>query len=477
MKIKNILKLNVAFILFFAVLFSSCEKWIDTDINISPNNPSDVPMSLLLPSIEANMAFDLGGNDLVRPTNLWMQYFNGWARQSLTEGRYSYKPSNVNNLWEGTYNSTMMDIQQVLKKAKEKDSPHYAGVAKVCLAYTLATISDVWGDIPYSKAFLGNENLAPAYDSQADIYTSVQALLTEAINDLSVADADNVVELEGDLIYGNNTAAWIKAAYSLKARYAITLSKVNGNAAYTEALGYLSNAFTSNADNFSFTFTDAANHPLYMFMDSRGDINMASTFIDMLNGDADFRILEYSTDGFNSVGADPGTDVNEDIALPGDYAAAKTAQTHFITYAEVKFIEAEALLATGDADGAYQAYLDGCIASTDLVLAGVVIGKNNAGDDVVYSTDIIKAQPWYTVISVGASNLTQELIMKQKYIAGYNTSQPYVDWRRTGFPALSRANGATTDIPRRFPYPQSEHDYNVNMPGTVSLQDKLWWDQ
>ncbi len=125
-------------------------------------------------------------------------------------------------------------------------------------------------------------------------------------------------------------------------------------------------------------------------------------------------------------------------------------------------------MATGDAANAYQAYLDGAVASN-------LLAMGDYGDG--YDEDDIMGWTWFTVVSVGQANLTLELVMRQKYIAGYNTSQPFVDWRRTGFPVLARANGATTDIPRRFPYPQSELDYNSANASTVSLQDKLWWDQ
>jgi len=470
MKINKLLKLNLAFILFFAVLFSSCEKWIDTDINISPNDPNDVPMKLLIPSIQANMAFSLEGNDIVRPTNIWLQYYNGWARQSFSQARYVFKPSDINNLWSTIYSSIIMDIHQVLIKAEETKSPYYEGVAKVCLAFTLGTATDVWGDIPYSESMQGDLNLSPKYDTQAEIYADIQTILDEAITALSKPESENVVQLENDLIYNGDLSKWIKAAYSLKARYALNLSKVNGNQAYTDALAYAANGFTSNADNFAFKFDETSNSPLYMFMDDRGDINMASTFINMLKADGDERIFVYSSDGSSSVGSEPGTDVNDGIAKPGDYAAAKDASSFFMTYAELKFIQAEALLATGDATNAYTAYLDGAVASN---LSALSVDPSYDG---LTETDI-QSWTWYTVISVGANNLTLELIMRQKYIAGFNTVQPYVDYRRTGYPVLTRATGATNDIPVRFPYAQSELDYNANVPQNVSLYDKLWWDK
>ena len=461
MKIKNISKLKIAIVLIFAVFLTSCDKWIDTDINISPNSPSDVPMKLLLPNIQANIAYSLEGNDIVRPANIWLQYYNGNARQSYTQGHYIFNPSDINNLWSTIYSGIFTDVSKVIEKSKETGSPHYEGVAKVCLAFTLGTSTDVWGNIPYTEAIQGDDNLNPHYDSQESVYQAVQTLLSEAIT--ALGSADNAIDLEGDLIYGNDPAQWIKAAYALKARYAITLSKQKGNAAYTEALGYLAHAFTGNGDNFEFKFDETHYSPMYAFMDERGDITMASTFINMLKEDQDKRITVFAEDGEDAVGGAPGSDESEGISSLGSYAAAKDASAYLMTYSEQKFIEAEALLATGEAGDAYQAYIDGAVASSMMALDA--------------SEDDVKALDWYSNISVGASSLTLELIMRQKYIAGYNTAQPYVDYRRTGYPVLERAQGATVDIPRRFPYPQSELNYNSNTEGPVKLSDKVWWDK
>ncbi|RLD53056.1 MAG: hypothetical protein DRI94_01075, partial [Bacteroidetes bacterium] len=105
---KNITKIALGFILISVISLTSCKKWIDTDINVDPNNPTDVPVSLLLPSIQTEMAYTMMGNDAVRPTNMWLQYFNGASRQSLTQGRYVYKSSDVNNLWGAAYQSNLM---------------------------------------------------------------------------------------------------------------------------------------------------------------------------------------------------------------------------------------------------------------------------------------------------------------------------------------------------------------------------------
>ena len=81
-----------------------------------------------------------------------------------------------------------------------------------------------------------------------------------------------------------------------------------------------------------------------------------------------------------------------------------------------------------------------------------------------------------------------ELIMNEKYVAMFTSTESWTDWRRTGFPQLSAPAGANlTDIPRRMPYPEGEYLYNadnVPMPLTADPDDKfgvtttyrLWWD-
>lgn len=463
---KNITKIALGFILISVISLSSCKKWIDTDINVDPNNPSDVPISLLLPSIEAEMAYTMMGNDAVRPTNMWLQYFNGASRQSLTQGRYVYKSSDVNNLWGAAYQSNLMDLKQIIDKADANNSPHYAGVAKVLTAWDLGFMTDLFGDIPYSDAFQGNNQLTPAYDTQEAIYTTIQSLLDAAIADMAETES---VESPGDedIFYGGNLDNWTKLAWSLKARFALNLSGVNGNQAYTDALTYAANGFTSNDDNMKFTFNSNQKSPLFQFMDQRGDITMASTFIDMLNNDGDNRILAYSSDGTASVGGDPGTNQEDGIALPGDFVAAEDATVYLMTYHELKFIEAEANLVLGNTSDADSAYLDGAIASVLLVLPP---------DDYGYVPDDILTWGWYGIINVGDANIDLETIMKQKYIANFGTVQAYNDWRRTGFPALTPASNTTSDIPRRFPYPQDELDYNSSNVPSVTLDDNVWWN-
>lgn len=456
--------INAGLFLLMALVITSC-NWIDEEINVDPDSPSDVPMEFILPAIQANLGYVVQGNDNVRTTNLWMQFYDGEDRQSFTETRYQLTAADVNNMWNTTYYRVLMNCQVIIEKANVEgaESPHFNGVAKVLTAVTLGITSDLYGDIPHSDAYKGAEgNSTPLYDSQQDIYTTIQTLLSEAITELGAADVDNAYALSGDLMLGDDPDAWMRAAYALKARYAMQLSKVNGNSAATEALGYMANAMTGNGGDLQMYFSNDQKSPMYQFMDQRGDVFMCSTFLNMLNATADPRTGFYATDeGDGYVGSDPGSQGFEQgaISRPGNYVAAVGSNTFFMTYAEQKFIEAEANVMLGNAGPALTAWQEAVSASVLKVTGSV-------------------NQTWLDANINGVATVTMQDVMEQKYLAMYGQTQAFADWRRTGWPNLSISAGATLNaIPRRFPYAQDEIDYNVNTPSGILISQSVWWDQ
>jgi hypothetical protein len=453
--IYNIFKgAGLAFV--FVLVLSSCDKWIDTDINIDPDAPADVPMNLMLPAIQQAMGYNLGGNDLVRVTNMWTQHFDGVVRQSETQAKYQLLPADVNNVWTSIYTEIFMNSVVFIDKAENtegKESPHNAGVGQVMMATTLGIATDLFGDMPYSEAFQGVDNLlTPIFDSQETLYGAINSTLDAAITNLG--SATNAVDIGGDVVYGGDAAAWKKAAYSIKARHALQLSARNGASAYTDALAAVTGGFSSGDDDFEVPFDADNKNPIWQFMDDRTDIRLGAPFVDMLIAAEDPRLPFFVADpdaGGSIIGS-----LNEDASFPGDYIAAPDASVVIMSYAELMFIKAEALFMTG---GAAQAAFEEAVAASVLKVTG------DANQD------------WLDANIVGAT-VTLELIMTQKYIATFGTNQPYADYRRTGFPVLTlHPRALTSAIPTRFPYGQNEIDYNgANVP-SVQITDKLWWDQ
>src|SRR5688572_15021305 len=85
--------------LSFVMLFS-CKKALD--INVDPNNFTDVPAKLLLPAAQVQMAYTVGG-EVSRITGNFSQHYAGHRNQPLQYNQYDVDPSHSDGLWSSLY--------------------------------------------------------------------------------------------------------------------------------------------------------------------------------------------------------------------------------------------------------------------------------------------------------------------------------------------------------------------------------------
>jgi hypothetical protein len=468
------MKIKIISILSLAFLLSACSNWIDSSMNVSPNNPENVSVVQLVPSIEANLAYGVGG-EIARFTCQWTQQLAGLQSQAADMDIYNISEADVNNDWSYyLYTPGMVNTKILIDKAIAAKSPWYQGIGEVLMAYQLGVATDLWGDVPYSDAFNGTKyQFQSKYDTQQQIYTTISTLLTSAITHLKSSTSVFKPSAE-DLIYGGDVKKWIKTAYALQARYSIHLSKQIGNQAYIDALTAIANAYASNDDDLKYIYGSSYSNsnPNYQYQDQRpGYVAANSTFMDMLKAVADPRLSVY----FAAVDTSTVKNVEKLAFLStpagvGNYAspisdayASSSSPTYLMSYVELMFIKAEALFQTNsDKQLAADAYNEGLKAC--LQREGVY------GDGT-----------WYNANTLTASTITLQKIMNQKYLSGFLQMETYNDWRRTGYPVLTPAVGAVTTgsvIPRRFPYPQDERLYNkANMPAGLTILSRVWWDK
>lgn len=443
-------------VLLLSMIIISCDFG---SLNVDPNNPNPdiVPLTLMLPSAQASFAYNIGGRGSWN-IGMFTNHLTGINAQPQDFSNYNYTESDCDAFWRDMYATTSITLRQLIEKADESTSgKYYSGIAKVLLASSLGTMTSFWGDIPYTDAFNGSSgNITPQYDTQETIYTIIQDLLDEAISDLG--SPLGVIPANDDLIYGGDLTLWVKAAYSLKARYFMHQTKINPSAA-ASALTALAGAkgITSIAEQAQFVFginqTDA--NPWYQLNRQRPDVRISASFIATLNSLTDPRIGQYI-----------------DQRASGPFVGLKFSSIDspvpIITFAEVKFIEAEALVRTGGAgaQAAFQAAIGASI------------------EDVTGTPNAAYVTANGTLSGTQSQQLSQ--ILTQKYIALFTQSESWVDYRRTGVPALtppstviineSNPNG---EVPRRLPYPISERLFNAaNIPTqSPSLQTpRLWID-
>lgn len=457
------------------ILFAfSCSDEIMDEIDTDPNNPTDAPISMLMSGCTVATPYWVTGTDLAWFSSVFVEQTTGAHGQMRDADRRANINSQLSeNSWAfQIYPRLLPDLKIIIEKGSVGGSEEGkwidVGIAKILEAYTFLASTDTWGRIPYSEATLGAENRKPVFDPQESIYEAMLAQFDEAVADLQ---KEHISTTAGeDFLYGGDPDAWIMAAYSLKARYANRLSNRNAAGSAAQALNAAANGFASSDDDF--TFDNWANdlgheNTWYQEENERRHHAISVTFYNILEGLNDPRIPLFITQvNGEYVPAPNGTSAEDQAGTIysriSDNVINATAPLPIMTYAELKFIEAECHLrkASPDAAAALAAYEAGVDAA--LAQAGVDAGV----------ADTYKAQAG--VLPGDAASLTLEMIYTQKYIHlwPYGAVEAYAEWRRTGFPALSNP----FEPPRRFPYPQNEISGNAENVPDVTPYNGVWWD-
>ncbi len=442
----------------FALLLTSCQL---KEINENPNVPTDVPMETLLPTAEYNFARAIGGRTFTY-SNIFSQHLEGTNNQELNTENYNPDELFVGNLWDDYYAGFMLNLRLIIEKAESETSPHYGGVAKVLMANALGNLTSIWGDVPYREALLGSENLQSVFDPQEQLYADIQLLLDEAIRDLREAKSTFSPGAD-DVLYNGDLVAWTKAAYSLKARYHWHLSKRDRAGAIVNVLADLPMAFDDPNDDLAYDWlgTSVDANPIFQYYEITPNSIVDPDFLDLLDSLGDPR-RDFFIETIPFTGG---------LTKVGPALASPDAPTVFISFEEVKFIEAEV-----------EYYLNDLPAANAAAEAAVRASFDKASGGTLTDSAITAYVQQHAFISSTLSPPTAYLT--QKYIALFTQLEPWTDYRRTGLPALTPNPGGSTAsnpggaIPRRLIYPQSERIANPNTPSPVpSMQDRFWWDQ
>ena len=417
--------------LLLATGFTACE-FGDTNIDPASVLEDQADINLLLPSAIVQLGFSegaLGG----RNPGMFMQYFQGQDAQQLAITQYNLQDNVMNNFWRtGMYAGGMKDLNLIIEKTTAQegegaesviDAPYYRGIAKILMAEHLNILTTFFGDIPYSDAFQGEEgNITPTYDTQEEIFATIERLMDEGIADLS-GDAGDITPASDDVIFGGDADRWIAAAHGLKARYLMEQGK------YAAASTELASAMSSNAGNALFPFEATINgaNPFWLFEIQRtATLATHPYFRRVMSGDPRYDQYINSSNGFANV-----------------FWTSNDSPLKLITYSEIKFMEAEIASRNGSAAAAEAAMEAGIQANMEVM--GI-----SSGDIDVYLEEL--------------SGGDLATVMNEKYKTIYPlTYVAWADQRRTGFPNLTPNRTIKTDapsIPKRFPYPSSEDQFN-----------------
>lgn len=441
--------------LILLVVLTACEY---DSTNNDPSRPGgdNVPLVAIVPAMQTQTHRNIGAV-LGRYSGILTQQWKGVDAQQLQYTQYVISEDDTSNPWDtGLYTGSMRDAVDIIERATTQEAFNTRGLAKIYLALNLGIATNVWGNVPFEEAFLGSENLAPKYDDQEELYTVILGLLDEAIEDL---EAQDPVGIQGDLVGASNDQ-WISTAHALKARFFIQLSSRSGSSPQ-DALTEIALAMDSNDNQLNFIFENSQNggHPLALFGFQRPNtMIIGDYFADLMIDDPRQPLYMVEDSGGNFLyfrDSDPNL-----------VWSKLNSASPVISYAEIKFIEAEAT-------------------------------ERNGGNGESIMEEAIRANMEYLAISSpeiddyisGINYNGIETIMEEKYKAMYGQAplQVWNDYRRTGFPDLTpnpdgaNGNNQSGIIPRRLLYPITERQSNpgpyqeaIDAQGGHLLDDEIW---
>jgi hypothetical protein len=499
--------LSLFLLVFFLLIGTSCEKDF-LNINTDPNNAATASEAALLPAAQIAYAFAFSG-EYERITASFVQQI-----VNTRFDRYSLTISSASNSWQfDIFGGALTDLGLIISQGTEKGNWHYVGIAKLQKAYVFSMMVDLYGDLPFSEATKGAENIYPVYEDDAAIYDKILLLIDEALADLNKTSA--ISPNANDLIYPQTTSAawvsgslpkWRKMGNTLKLKLYNQIRLVNPGRARTEinALLAAGNLISSQAEDFQFDFgTSVApdnRHPNYQadYENLSRESYMSNYFNELLTNLEDARIPYYFyNQGAGFFGRIPGdatstgSDANSRslyglFPVGGKYntgtpGAANTGSGlgngayRMLTNYMRLFITAEAQLTlNNDVAAARVALEQGMIAAFNKVNTFAAASSAPAilqSDINAYIADRLADFDAATT-ETGRLNV----IMTQKYISQFgNGVETYTDYRRTGLPVLRVPPAPLGAFPLRLLYDIQEYG-GPNPPTQPDLTVPIFWD-
>jgi hypothetical protein len=472
---------------------AACNSFLD--VNSNPNAPESATIDIRLPALEATFIHSTYYGQTALWGSEWTQQwaFNANRRSYAQVQNYELFDTDAASSWDYFYSRPGNAAYSMANDAKGDADAYYRGIAKLFYAWTFQIITDLWGPAPYTDAFKP-EIREPKYESQQTIYNGIFANLDTAVTLFSTTSTTARKPTTNDVLFAGDMTKWNKLAHLLQGRAHLRLAYATGEdkvARANKALAALAGGLASNADDADFTYPGGvgARNPNWTFVELRTVFVASDYFVQMLKGRSDPRLpIFYTAAPYDSIKgsgtsrvtfpAKPNTYVghlegsdqfqaDSTVSTIGPFFSAETAPLNVVSYADQKFTEAEARLIASGAGAADQPYRDGIRAN--MTKLGVSAAAINA---------YIAARPALTTVA----NPLQEIIT-EKYVANFLKTEPWNDWRRTGYPVIPIVPQAVIPtIPQRIRAPNSELSSNsvqVAASGIPTGQDgmkvKLWW--
>lgn len=461
------------------ITFTSCEDF--EGWNVDDKNPSEVPPDYLITSAEKDLFLRMTSTSV--NYNIFKLFSQYWTETQYTdEVNYDIRGRDIGGgLFLYMYRDVLVDLQAARTLINEDEfldentKSAQLGVIGLLEVYTWSVLVDTYGDVPYTEALKGVDNLTPVYDNDADIYADLFTRIDAALANL---DAGSQSFGSADLVYDGFTDQWKKFGNSLKLRMAVRTADYDHDRSVTLAQeAVTAGVFESEDDNFSFPFeaTPPNTNPIWVSLvqSGRDDFLVADTFVDLISPLDDPRADVFMADNKDPyVGAPYGVgSAFTDYTHIGDAWYQPDLEAVLLSYDEVQFLLAEAVergLISGDAETYYN----------QAITASIIYWGGTEAEAAAYL-----AQPSVAYDTAGST--WQEVIGNQKYIALYGRGfEAWSSWRLLDYPnTFSRPPISEEAVPRRYLYGNDDKDVNPDNYAAASAamggdkkDSRVFWD-
>lgn len=478
---------------FLLVLgFSACETVDFGDLNDNPNGPTQADPGPLMTGAMVQFSNRSGRDYLLKPT-LYVQY----QTQSVYTDEMRY--NEVASPWYSYYATELSELNEMINfvSAPENQTAsvlsqgaivNQIGVAKIFMSIIYKRITDTWGDVPYTEALQGLDNLAPAYSSQKSIYEGLIATVKEGRDMLD----ESLAGPTGDIVYGGDVAKWKKFANSLILQMTLQLSETEiaafAKTEFNNALNHPAGVIETLDDEAVYTYYDVDEQRNPFDANRPADYYLSKELTDAMHGSGDLNptsntMLDYRLAAFSNDISQDGRPYGYSTIQEGDsnmsvdyfWNATSTLPILSASYTYLNRAEAANLAWTSEDTSAM--LTNGILLSYQALEAKA---GSLGGDASAFATA--------RVSDAGTTSFAQ-VIGEEKWISLFpNGFDAWSEWRRTGFPTLTPATDYLNNgqIPSRYIYPSDEAGINSNgynagvsslSPASDNNTSKIWWNQ
>lgn len=219
-------------ILAAAISFSavSCsEEFLDVNDNPNAIQAEKITPELMFPGA-VSTAYRTQAGTMMQFGNLMM---NSWAGNAYSFGSPFAREFNLQSVDNSFYTGIWGLYPRIANFAQIEKYPNanhtqdqYVAMAKVMKAFYMQTIVDLYGDVPYSEAFLGQDNISPKYDNDADIYKALITNLEEA--NALIDGGQGLSTANADIVFDGNMQKWKAFSNTIKLRMLMRMSRLSG---------------------------------------------------------------------------------------------------------------------------------------------------------------------------------------------------------------------------------------------------------